>query len=149
MAATFGYLETLGYMKGSRIYNNTFFTTDTTKNIYLGIHCDKGSFEDPDEIRQEYIKSISFKGGKAVTKRYNLPEKELVYTKIATEADSTFEIKFDLHDPTLSNAESKGNRLFTSPKFGKPEFYNNYFKLPDGEVLSNYGSSIHQTKIKL
>ena len=149
MVATYGYMETPGYMKGSRIYNNTFFTTDTTKNIYLGIHCDKGSFEDPNEIRQEYIKSISFNNGKAIIKRYNLPEKELVYTKNGTETDSTFEIKFDLHDQTLSNAESKGNRLFTSPKFGNPEFYNNYFELPNGEILSNYGSSIHKNKINL
>ena len=145
MAATFGYLETPGYMRGTRIYNNNFFTTHTSKNIYLGMHCDRGSFADPDEIRQEYIKSVSFMNGKVVTKRYDLPEKKPVYTKVGVLADSTFEIIFDQHDPKLRNAESGGNRLYTSPKYGKPEFYNNYFKLPNGEILRDF-SCDHQAK---
>lgn len=147
MVATFGYLETPGYMTGSRIYNNTFFTTDSLKNIYLGIHCDKGSFEDPKEVRQEYIKRVSFKKGNAITKRYDLSTgKKLVYTDIGVETDTTFEIKFDQHDPKLRNAESKGNRLYTSQEYGKPSFYENYFKLPNGETLKDYGCE-HDAKV--
>jgi hypothetical protein len=147
MVATYGYNETPGYMKGCRIFNNDFFTTDSTKNIYLGIHCDRGTFENPGELRQEYIKQVSFAKGKTITSRYDLPDNVFAYTVAEQSPDSTFEIRFDQHDPALRNAESKGNKLFTSPKYGKPEFYENYFKLPSGEILSNYGSSIHKTKI--
>jgi hypothetical protein len=149
MVATYGYNETPGYMKGCRIFNNDFFTTDSAKNIYLGIHCDRGTFENPGELRQEYVKQVSFAKGKTITSRYDLPDNVFAYTVAEQSPDSTFEIRFDQHDPALRNAESKGNKLYTSPLFGKPEFYNNYFKLPNGEILSNYGSSIHKTKTDL
>lgn len=146
MVATYGYMETPGYMRGCRIYNNDFFTKDTTRNIYLGIHCDKGTFLDPGEVRQEYIKKVSFKNGKTLTLRYDLPDSVFAYSVVDSVAGSTFEIAFDHYDPSFRNAESKGNRIFTSSDYANPEFYNNYFKLPNGERLENFGSELSINK---
>ncbi|MDR0575013.1 MAG: right-handed parallel beta-helix repeat-containing protein [Tannerella sp.] len=143
MVATFGYLQTPGYMKDTRIYNNTFFTSDSSKNIYLARHCDRGAFENTRDVRQEYIKRVSFEGSKAVTKRYDLAAlHKPVSANIGIETDTTFNIIFDHHDPELRNAASKGNRLHTSPNYGKPYFYENYFKLPNGEMLKNVGCNL-------
>lgn len=139
IVATFGYPETPGYMKQTRIYDNTFYTADTTKNYYLGIHSDRGSFECLDESRQLYVKKVSFDGGRSITKRYNLSDNSLVYVDMGIMQDTTFEIKFDQHDPALRNVESTGNRLFTSPKYGTAMFLDRFRLLPDGQQLDGYG----------
>ena len=139
LVATFGYPETPGYMKQTRVYNNTFYTTDSTKNYYLGIHCDKGSFLCPDESRQLYVKKVSFDRGRSVTERYDLADNTLVYTHMGLERDTTFEISFDHHNPALRNVESKGNRLFTSFEYGTTAFIDSVSTLPSGKILKGYG----------
>lgn len=122
LVATFGYPETPGYMKKTYIYNNTFYTSDSTKNCYLGIHTDEGTFLSPNEKRQEYIKKISFTKNKCITKRFNLSGNKLVYTNIEKNNNQSFSITFDHHNPKLRNKHSNGNRLFTSPIYSSKKF---------------------------